>query len=94
MYFLPEFFKVNGTTISDKNKNAQGFNNFFVNIAPNFANNIVPPSGDESIFAYMKAPVTDSMFLFDTDELEIAKIVQECKPKKSTGYNGINMNIM
>ena len=39
------------------------------------ANNIVPPSGDESIFDYMKAPVTDSMFLFDTDELEIAKIV-------------------
>ena len=39
------------------------------------ANNIVPPSVDESIFDYMKAPVTDSMFLFDTDELEIAKIV-------------------
>ena len=42
----------------------------------------------------MKAPVTDSMFLFDTDELEIAKIVRECKLKKSTGYDGINMNII
>ena len=58
------------------------------------ANNIVPPSGDESIFDYMKAPVPDSMFLFDTDQLEIAKIVRECKPKKSTGYDGINMNII
>ena len=57
------------------------------------ANNIVPPSGDASIFDYMKPPVTDSMFLFDTDELEIAKIVRECKPK-STGYDGINMNII
>ena len=54
---------------------------FFVNIGANFANNIDPPSGDESFFYYMKAPVTDSMFLFDTDELEIAKIVRECKPK-------------
>ena len=42
----------------------------------------------------MKASVTDSMFLFDTDELEIAKIVRECKPKKSTGYDGISMNII
>ena len=67
---------------------------FFVNIGPNLANNIVPTSGDESIFDYMKAPVTYSMFLFGTDELEIAKIVRECKPKKSTGYDGINMNII
>ena len=70
------------------------FTIFFVNIGPNLANNIVPPSGDESIFDYMKAPVTDSMFLFDTDELEIVKIVRKCKPKKSTGYDGINMNII
>ena len=34
------------------------------------------------------------MFLFDTDELEIAKIVRECKPKQFTGYDGINMNII
>ena len=53
-------------------------------IGPNLANNIVPPSGDESIFDYMKAPVTNSMFLFATDQLEIAKTVRECK-KKSTG---------
>ena len=93
---FPEFFKVslNGTTIIDKNEIADGFNNLFVNIGPNLANNIVPPSGDEAFFNYMKAPVTDSMFLFDPDELEIAKIVLECKPKKSTGYDGINMNII
>ena len=58
------------------------------------ANNIVHSSGDESISDYMKAPVTDSMFLLDTDELEIAKIVRDCKPKKSTGYDGININII
>ena len=29
---FPEFFKVNGTTLSDKNEIADGFNNFFVNI--------------------------------------------------------------
>ena len=58
------------------------------------ANTIAPPSGDEAIFDYMKAPVTNSMFLIDTDELEIAKIVRECKPTKSTGYDGININII
>ena len=57
-------------------------------------NNKVPPSGDESIFDYINAPVTDFMLLFDTDELEIAKIVRECKPRKYTGYDGINMNII
>ena len=91
---FPDFFKVNGTTISDKNEIAAGFNNFFVNIGPNLANNTVSPSGDDSTFDYMKALVTDSMFLFDTYELEIAKIIRECKPKKSTGYDGINMNII
>ena len=80
--------------MSDKNEIAGGFNNISVNIGPNLANNIVPPSGDESIFDCMKVPATDSMFLFDTDELEITKIVRECKPKKSTGYDGINMNII
>ena len=60
--FFPELFKVNGTTISDKNQTADGFSNFFVNIGPNLANNIVPPSGDESIFDYIKTSVTDSMF--------------------------------
>ena len=54
------------------------------------ANNIVPPSGDESLFDYMKAPVTYSMFLFDTYELEIANIVRECKTK--TKIDGININ--
>ena len=91
---FPEIFRVNGTTISDKNGIADGFNNFFVNIGPKLADNIVPPSGDESFFYYMKAHVTDSMFLFTTDDLEIAKVVRECKPKKCTGYDGINMNIM
>ena len=34
------------------------------------------------------------MFLFDTDELDIVKIVREYKPKKSTEYDGITMNII
>ena len=44
----------------------------------------------------MKAAVTDSMFLFDTEKLEIAKIVRDCKPKKSTECDGtcIDMNII
>ena len=57
---FPEFFKVNGTTISDKNEIADGFNNCFVNLEQNLANNIVPPLGDESFFYNMKAPITDS----------------------------------
>ena len=36
-----------GTSISDKTDFFYGFNNFFVNIEPNLANNIIPPSGDE-----------------------------------------------
>ena len=51
--FFPELFKVNGTTIRDKNQAADGFSIFFVNIGPNLANNIVPPSGDKSIFDYI-----------------------------------------
>ena len=46
------------------------------------ATDIVPPSGAES------------MFLFDTYELEITKNVRECKPKQSTRYDDINMNII
>ena len=60
-------------------------------IGPNLANNIVPPSGDESNFDYMKAPVTDSMFLFDTDDCLDCTRVQT---KKIYWYDGINMNII
>ena len=75
------FPEVNGTTISDKMKFQMVLTIFFVNIGPNLVNIIVPPSGDESIFYYRKALVTDYMFLFDTAELEITKIVRKCKPK-------------
>ena len=52
-----------------------------MNIELNLANNIIPPSGDESIFKYMRGYVTDSIFSFNTDESDITKIVQEYKQK-------------
>jgi len=42
-------FKINREEVTDKMRIADGFNNFFVNIGPEFANNIEPVDENATI---------------------------------------------
>ena len=79
--------------INNKQEIAEGFNNFFVNIGPELAWNIVPPEHMD-IYHYLYNPKTDSMFLFNVNKKEIIDIVNSFENKLSKDKDGFNMYIM
>ena len=84
-------FKCNDNEIYNKRDIANGFNDFFVNIGPELANNIVPENND--VLQYMNDRNVDAMFLHDVNKKEILDVVKSFGNKTSTDYNGMNMFI-
>ena len=73
---------------------ANGFNDFFVNVGPNLAKDINIPNENTHVLDYLKSQNPESMFLASVEESEVINIVRNCKNKKSTGYDGIDMTII
>ena len=80
-------FKCNDNEIYDKQEMANGFNDFFVNIGPELANNI-------DVLHYMNDRNVKSMFLHDVNKKEILNVINSFGYKTSTDYNGMNMFIL
>ena len=88
----PDKFKCNGENFIKKFI-VNGFNDCFVHVGTNLANDIKPPGDKVNVLDYLKASKPKSMFLAGVDESEIVNVVRNCKNKKSTGYdNIIDMN--
>lgn len=90
----PDKFKSNGKTITKKKDIANGFNDFFVNVGPNLAKNIKTHNRNIDVLDFLEKQNPVSMFLSDVEESEIIKMVNNCKSKKSTGYDNIDMAII
>ena len=91
---LPDKFMSNGKTVTHKKDIANGFNDFFVNVGPNLAKDINIPNENTHVLDYLKSQNPESMFLASVEESEVINIVRNCKNKKSTGYDGIDMTII
>ena len=91
---FPESFMCNEKIIKKKIDIANGFNEFFINVGPNLAKKIVPPKENTSIFDYLGDRNKFSMYLFNIEESEIIKTVNDCCNKTSTDCNDINMLIV
>jgi len=87
-------FKINREEVTDKKRIADGFNNFFVNIGPELANNIEPVDENATISEFLGPPILDSMFLKQVNDQEIINIVQNFKNKTSYDVENINMTII
>ena len=83
-------FKCNDNEIYDKQEIANGFNDFFINIGPDLANNIVCQENND-VLQYMNV---NSMFLHDVNKKEILNVIKSFGNKTSTDYNGMNMFIL
>lgn len=73
-----------GTTINDKKSIANNFNKYFKEVGENFARNI-----PDINYLDNRQPLENSMYLQDTTETEVLKIIQNLKCKKSPGIDGI-----
>ena len=82
-------FKVNDRLTEDKQKIANGFNKFFVEIGPTLEKKC-PPS-PESPITWMKDRSNNSFFVVPTNETEVYNIIKSLKDC-STGWDGINLS--
>ena len=90
----PDSFTHNGATVNNKKDIANGFNDFFVKVGPNLAKCIKKPEGSSDIADYLESYNRNTMFLSGVEEREITEIVKNCKNKKSTGNDNIDMSII
>ena len=86
-------FNLNGKIIKDNKSIANEFNNYFINIGPNLANNITPPH-NRHFSDYMEKKVNKSIFLKPVTDNEILGLVNSFKNKYSCGYDGLNMYLI
>ena len=84
-------FKINGTDSTDKNKIANGFNKYFVNVGKDLAKNISSSNIDPNSYIEQRYPQT--IFLETVLNQEVKQIITNLKDT-SAGYDGINSNIL
>ena len=90
---FPDKFDYNRRTTSNNTDIANLFNEFFTNVGPDLAKNIITPNGT-SIFDYMQNRNDTCMFLTPVDEMEVSRVVKSCKNKYSTDSNELSMYVV
>ena len=89
---LLDSFTVDGVNVTDKCITVEKFNEYFVNIGAKLAASIPPASNN---FAYyLKNNYMQSLALLPTDATEIINIVSGFENKRSSGFDGIPVNIL
>ena len=84
----PETFNANGSSLSDAQNIADGFNNFFVNLGPNLAESIPKSVQRNKTGTLVNNP--NSFFLSPVSAGDIVKTALECiKPNKAAGCDGL-----
>ena len=83
---------VNETVTVDPLAIAEEFNNYFVNIGPNLAQNI--PESDLDYRHFLKMQNSRSLFFNPILEHEVIDIVNNLKINKSAGFDGITNHIL
>ena len=86
-------FKEGSKTYSSEKAIANGFNNFFVSIGPNLADNITSHSKN-SCDIYLKEKNINSMFLTGVVEHDIIKTVNNFNNKVSLDCRDLNMKLV
>ena len=88
----PKSFFKDGQEINNPVKIANMFNSYFNDIGPNLASKF--NIDQNSYKQYLDEQFYKSLFLRPTSSHEIIKVVQSLKSTKSTGYDGICVNLL
>ena len=90
---FPEYFKVDGDNISDKQTIADRFNNFFATIGSNMSPNL-PTSEQLSFMQYLKRENNSSFSFHQTTPKEIEKTISKLQTKNSSGHDDISSKVI
>lgn len=87
---FPSYFNINGNKIYNVKNIATYFNNFFINVGPNLANEI-NTNGKLPFSQYLNLLNVNTRFQFKAiNEIQVEKIIRNLKPKYSSGYDNIS----
>ena len=90
----PCHFTKDNVEIKNTSDIANEFNQFFVNVGPSLANQIIEPSNHHGLDYTNINHNPHSFFLTPVNEKEILDIVNNCKNKKSTDSNDLDMALI
>ena len=85
--------KVDNKLIKNPSEITEIFNNFFCNIGSKLSSKFHSTS-DNDFLKYMGQSANQSMFLFETNAEEVAKIITNLENKKSTGHDDITVKFI
>ncbi len=85
---LPTSFRINNCDIKDNKRLADAFNAFFADIGQSTSENV--PRSNLSSSDYLPAHHPNSIFVEPVQLSDVQKIVQNLKPKSSSGYDEIS----
>ena len=88
----PLIFNINNTKISDQNKIAEGFNNFFSGIGLHTSHNV--PHTNKCFSSYMPPSFHKTFFLGPVAPSDVSCVVKKMKPKSSSGHDNISTKLM
>ena len=88
-----EHFKIDGSTVSDKETIANKFNLFFCNIGPNVVNNIGNIEHG-SFKNYLNNPCSDVLNFKPFEEADVIKIIDNLSSKNSCGIDKITTKLL
>ena len=86
---LPDSFKMNNQTYTDKAEIAEGFNDFFSKIGLHTSH--LPPY-KKHFSSYMSPPVQQSLFLGPVTPSDVSTSAKKLKPKTSSGFDNMSIN--
>ena len=78
---LPDFFKLDGKIITDKNDIANKFNTFFTNIGPSLALTITT-AGNKTYTSFLNKPSTPEFTLNQITEVDVLNIIDKLPSKQ------------
>ena len=89
---ISESFEIDGINITNKDKIANEFCNFFTNIGLKYANDI--PNSIHRYDHYLKNKNNTNMFMAPTDQNEIIRMIDLLKRKHSSGHDNISSALL
>ena len=88
----PSCLSVDNTLVTDPTVIASSFNEYFTSIADNIRKDI--PSSNKHFSTYLKNPVPNSLFLFQTDDIEVLQYLSSLDTDKASGPFSIPSQIL
>ena len=88
---LPRVFSHNGKILKESSEIANEFNQYFIAIDPNLANQI---NANHNFQEYLRKAAGSRLVLQSIDEHKVMKIIQYIKNKTSKGTDGISNKLL